>query len=510
MSDEAPLVNNITVFGGGDAGLLSALLLNSYSPELDVRVIDDGTPQTKIGKSTFKSFVSLLHDTLNIPPERFYAEAKPVWKISVYFEDWCGNDPFHVPFTNYVKNSPDSSRQFAQECYHRYENDLPLCDPLVDVFAQNNLSPFFNIDSKGNQERFQHHAYHLNIHEFNDFLRTLCDERGISIINDAIADVETDGETITQVISETDSYTADFFVDATGANRMLIGELDTEFESFGTLLDSAIVTQQPLDFEDIVGATVLNSGDNGWLWQIDTVGERDIAYVYASDYTSDADALTEFNEHHDTEYTADDVDTYRFSAGFYPEPCVGNCFAVGNAHGFIEPIQSLSLSTSAMISDRFAKRLSEHRHRNTPAFRKYLNEKSAEDWRANYDFVLLHYLFQDEDTEFWNDMRELPRPDRLQNHIKTFRESGLPGYSMCEDAITGASESWLHYLVFYATGVECEFYENNDITVNQDVIDRLEQRDEDRTQFARDHLPYNQQVVSSVYQMGKGKTTTPF
>jgi tryptophan halogenase len=71
--------------------------------------------------------------------------------------------------------------------------------------------------------------------------------------------------------------------------------------------------------------TVVESGEFGWCWQIDTFENRDLGYVYASEFVDDDAALAEFLEHVDEPVEEDDVVNYEFSSGYYDPAWTGNC-----------------------------------------------------------------------------------------------------------------------------------------------------------------------------------------
>ena len=99
MSDESlDPIDRITIVGGGDAGLMTALALEKGLDDPDIVVIDDFDESVpEIGKSTLTFVAYFLHNLLDIDRPRMIRDVKLAFKTTVFFEDWCGVGPFHSP-----------------------------------------------------------------------------------------------------------------------------------------------------------------------------------------------------------------------------------------------------------------------------------------------------------------------------------------------------------------------------------------------------------------------------
>jgi tryptophan halogenase len=68
-------IEDVTVVGGGDSGLLAALALKQMNPGLDVSVVDNfGQEIPQVDKSTFLAIQHILHDNLDIDEQSFVEE----------------------------------------------------------------------------------------------------------------------------------------------------------------------------------------------------------------------------------------------------------------------------------------------------------------------------------------------------------------------------------------------------------------------------------------------------
>jgi len=515
MDDE---IADVTVVGGGDVGLLTALSIRQVNPDVRVRVVDDFQREIpQVGKSTYREIQQLLHGSLGIDESRFISEVKPVWKASVYFRDWCGRPEFHYPFDPPDKYPSAGTPNALEHYYYLYEeahaspDHLTRCEAIVDHAS----SPWF-YGPNGDLDRYDKVAYHLDTERFNTFLRTLCRERGISLVDDEIVDVETDGNRIVTIRSRGQQYESDLYVDATGFSRVLRSEQDVAFRDFGFPLDSALNVRIDRGLADVIPATIVESGDHGWFWHIDTYDDRDLGYVYASDYVSDEDALDEFRAYVDSVdpaapsagasggagsvLDADDVDHYEFTAGYFEQAWVENCLAIGNAEGFVEPLQSTALTANTSLAVQFANLLSSRGQRVDDDARDAYNTAVSRTWESIHDFVGVHYSYSTGDTPFWRDVGGMHVSDRVGRIDAAFDRYGydwtvdIPDDEGFADLKVFSLPDF--YTIMRNLGVDSAFYESLDVTVSDDV----ERSETERYRQIRDQVATNHLTTRELYQ----------
>ena len=202
----------------------------------------------------------------------------------MYFRDWCGYPAFHYPFdvaSHFLPadgaDAVENHSYFYEELYDSQDHRTK-CEELVAQQA----SPWYFSPREGGTRKYENVAYHLNTRRFNTFLRQVCAERDITLVDDEVVTVDTAGDRITRLRSRNRAYEADLFVDASGFSRVLKDEQDGSFRAFDLPLDAALNARADLSLDEVVPATVIDTGDHGWLWQIDTYDNRDRGYVYAS------------------------------------------------------------------------------------------------------------------------------------------------------------------------------------------------------------------------------------
>ena len=490
-------VSSVTVVGGGDSGMLTALAIRQLHPDMTIRVVDDFSEDPpNVGKSTFYAIMTLFHDFLEIDETRFYHEVKPVWKGSVFFRDWCGYDPFHFAFDARSKKPNPASPRSGQSLYYHYKTQSlrTVAEEIVDQ----QKTPILFSPSDGSYAQYPYMAYHLPLRRFSAFLKALCGERDVDLVDDRVTDVTvgSNGQTIRRVSSDTQVYQSDLYIDCTGFRRLLISELDAEYKHFDIPLDAAVHATADHTLGDIEPATIVETGEYGWFWQIDTHDNRDLGYVYSSAHLDQDAAVAELDAHRDEEFTT--VEHYAFDSGFYEDAWVGNCIANGNAVGFIEPLQSTALTTHLKVAMRLSRMLASHARYNTPALREGFNKYVRASWNSIYDFISVHYKFAAGENDFWQEMQSIPLSEKVEAYINYYDRNGLEllDNELVDDAgtelgmISFATTSL--YLLMMNMGAKSSFYEEYDIPVERQIRDRVDSMNQQRESIVAECLSYEE------------------
>lgn len=472
----ATKIDNVIVAGGGDAGKLAALVLKHENPAVNVRVIDDlAEPPKEVGKSTFSSITTILHDHLDIDHEEFIREVNPVWKHSVYLEDWAGTE-FFTPFD--TKDTLERAEKPLEEIHYRYQKDnFTTIDELGTLEAK---TPFVKRGKGINYKQpYPFVAYHLNVYKFDNYLSTLMEQRGIELIDDQIETVNVDGEWITSIETESESYEADLFVDATGFSRVLASKLPVSFSEYDFSLDSALVTQLPISLDEIVPATVVRTLDHGWTWQIDTTDTRDIGYVYASDYTTREDAANDFRDKYDIPDTTT-LSHHKFRSGQHDRAWVGNCLIAGDAFAFVEPLQATSLSTHAHIMYDVAKNLTANSWTMHEGLRSIVNSTVNAYWNEIYDFLSTFYRYSDGETPFWQDMKSVGDDDEWAEYVDEYADGAgfMSARAGHDSRLTFGKVFNIHQTDYtlYNLGVPIDLHESGEMSVSEAAKEHVEQQ----------------------------------
>ena len=472
----------LTVVGGGDSGLITALCVRQLNPDLEINVVDDFDEEPpRTGKATFRAILGIFHDFLEIDRRRFIEEVRPVFKASAYFKNWCGYEPFHHPFDIAEMVPHHEEPHYAERAYFLYDEvyrneDLRSMDEEI---VRQRKTPYYV--ENYNLKPYPHFAYQFDTHPFNSFLRTLCEERDINLVNDRVETVHRDGDCITRIEGESASFESDLFVDASGFQRVLMNEMDAEFKEFDIPLDTAYVAQLDRPISEVIPATVFETGECGWFWLIDAYEHRDMGYVFASDYIDEEDALVEFREYCDISEGEYDIGKYTFTSGYYRDIWVGNCIAIGNAAGIVEPLQAPNLTTNAQAAVALSILLAGHDCIIHDGIRDTYNNAVCSLWESIYDFIYMHYRFADGDNAFWEAMQNLEGSERTRGIIEEFDKNGLvtaiTPVTSAVNPVSAENEIWSltlfplnsFYSIMRRMGATSKFYEEHEIEVSDTV-----------------------------------------
>lgn len=396
------MIRRVLVLGGGTAGLLAALSVKTRVPALEVCVLrSTELGVIGVGEGSTVALPTFLHGFLAIDPGEFLKRAEPIWKLGLRFVEWGPREFFHY--------------SFAPSLQVRW-NKLPklagyFCDDHMDgigfaVALMEENRAFLRLPDGGLQMQ-RDFGYHLENARFVDFLEACARQRGIELLDDTVDEVRRiEGGVGGLVLKSGREEQADLYVDSSGFRSLLLGEtLKERFRSFQSTLycDRAIVGGWPRRDEVIKPYTTAQTMSAGWCWQIEHEHRINRGYVYSSDFISDDAAEHEFRaQNSEIEGTR----IVRFRSGRYENAWVGNVVAIGNACGFVEPLEATSLgaisSESALLSEII---LDSDRDPSLSQIR-YFNEVMGLSWDNIRRFLAIHYKFNTRfDTPFWRACR---------------------------------------------------------------------------------------------------------
>jgi tryptophan halogenase len=110
----------------------------------------------------------------------------------------------------------------------------------------------------------------------------------------------------------------------------------------------------------------------------------------------------------------------KFDAGKLETSWVKNCAAVGLSSSFIEPLEASSIGCSIQQAFLLCDLLVAYRP-DSKYTENHFNRRCDELLTNILDFVALHYVTKRNDTDFWKSVKELPKPDSLQEKLESFK-----------------------------------------------------------------------------------------
>jgi tryptophan 7-halogenase len=419
------MIQRVLVLGGGSAGFLAAISLKIKLPDLHVSVIrSKAMGVIGVGEATTFAFPNYLHGRLRIEPGEFHRQAQPTWKLGIRFLNWGPRHHFDYTFRAQVSSRWENlSKPNGYYCYEDFEyaDAFPALMSHDKAFARNpHGGPHIGTDV----------AYHIENRTFVAYLETYAERLGIAIQDDLVAEVKQDDAGVAGLVLQSGrTETADLYIDCSGFASLLLSKtLHEPYQSFSPTLfnDRAVWGGWERTDESIRPYTTAEAMDAGWCWRIDHEFLINRGYVYCSAFISDDEAEREFRAKNPKVQTTKPV---KFVTGRYERAWAKNVVGIGNAAGFVEPLESTSLGVICDQSDSLVNSLIECDRRPTPTVVRQYNKRFALKWDNIRDFLGIHYKFNTGmDTPFWRECREKCDIAGADEVVEYYRENGPGAY----------------------------------------------------------------------------------
>ncbi len=421
LSEQTPKppgkIRSVGVIGGGTSGYFAAIALKKRFPELDVTVVESKSiPIIGVGEATTTLMPPFLHHQLGLDVVELYREVRPTWKLGIKF-DWGlpGDSFFTYPFgeTNPVDAAAHDGHLLDQS--------------FTSMLMVENKSPMIRGDQGEPVSLLPRlkFAYHLDNAPFVAFLARHAERAGIAHLDAIIDDVvaSPDGARVEHLRTDDGrELRFDLYIDATGFRSLLIEKaLGSPFQSYGSTLlcDTAVVAQvpQPGVVQPYTLAQTMNAG---WCWKIPVEGEDHRGYVFSSAFLSEEQAIAEMRTKNPG---MGDTWKVRFRSGRHRDFWKGNVVAVGNAYGFVEPLESTALH---MVITEIAYVIGcLETAGDGPPDTDFASARVGGHWDYLRGFLGLHYRFNRKlDTPFWAACRNDIDVSNVQAAIDHFRAHG--------------------------------------------------------------------------------------
>ncbi|MGH7440459.1 MAG: tryptophan 7-halogenase, partial [Polyangiaceae bacterium] len=393
--------SSVGVLGGGTAGYLVALALKRRFPELPVTLVESSAvPIIGVGEATTTLMPPFLHHQLGLDIVELFESVEPTFKLGIKFL-W---GPPETEYFTYPFGEAWPLDAFVHDGDLRGQsiNSLLMGADQGPVVR----SPDGSLLSLLPSLKF---AYHLDNKPFVAFLARAARRAGVEHVDATIADVEplAGGAGIATIrAADGRALRFDLFVDATGFRSLLLeGALGSPFESYARSLfcDRAIVATVPQK-GGIGPYTAAETMDAGWCWRIPVAGEDHRGYVHSSSFL-DVDAATA--EMRAKNPGMGEPWVVKFRSGRHRDFWIGNTVAVGNAYGFVEPLESTALHMViievAYLLEGLSGLRAGHDDRSYAAF---ASRSVGEHWDYLRWFLAVHYRYNGRlDTPFWRAAR---------------------------------------------------------------------------------------------------------
>jgi hypothetical protein len=398
----------IVIVGGGTAGWMAANLLACQwknteivlveSKEIGIIGVGEGsTPHLK-----------LFFDAINVPDSQWMPRCNATFKNGITFDKWSALKGFESYFHPFAVQTDDvfTVPLFFKNIQARMQGYNVNAHPddyfLASYLAKNNLGPLPD-------ECFPFgvaYGYHFDSALLGQFLAEHAINNGVSRIFGNVDNIEIngDGNISTVRLSDGQKLNADFFIDCSGFNSLLMQKaLKVNYQSFKDNLvnDAAVVL--PSKISKIIPVETRSTAlSNGWAWQIPLQNRFGNGYVYSSEYI-DADAAeTELRQHLgllDCDLQARHL---QMKVGRVEKHWHKNCLAVGLSQGFIEPLEATAIALSFNTIAQFMRHF--EKGHGTNQFEADFNQDINTRFDGIRDYVVCHYKAnQRTDSDYWRD-----------------------------------------------------------------------------------------------------------
>lgn len=443
MSDP---VRSILILGGGSAGLLAALALRTRLPHVPVTLVRSAKLGViGVGEGTNVSVPHFLHGYLGLDQAAFMRRVDPLYKRGVRFI-WGSRPHYNFGFgINVAHEAPGLPRPAGYYC----DGDMGRTSVISSLMESGR---FFARGPQGAPRNIGMFGYHFENEKLVAFLESEAAARGVAIVDDELRQAavgECGVEELRMASGRT--FKADLYVDASGFQSELLGKaLGEPFESFKSSLfcERAVVGKWARTAEAVNPHTTAENMQAGWCWQIEHRHAIARGYVYAPAFISDAEAEAEFRRKNPR---ITDTRVVKFTSGRYRRLWVRNVVAVGNASGFVEPLEATALGAICEQSNLLVQCLLDSGQAPGPSMVAGFNRATTASWDAIRWFLALHYKFNTRfDTPFWREARASANLGDAEEVVAFYKENGPShmGRALVPRPVEmfGLDGYWLHLL----------------------------------------------------------------
>jgi tryptophan halogenase len=428
VAQSAP-VRSVVIVGGGTAGWMTAASLAHRLNRLGVTitVVESSAIGTiGVGEATVPA-IRRYFQSLGLDAFEVMKATNGTIKLAIEFDGWRheGHSFMH-PFGRFgLEAGPVAFHHLWNRL--RREHDAGLLDEYA-MGAQLARAGRMALPPETARVDFEHFdwAVHFDASKFAAYLRQFAQALGVRRVDARVSEVlRGDNETVRCVrLASGELLEGALFVDCSGFHRLLIERsLGSGFIDWRHWLpcDRAVALPcAPADPEHIAPYTRSRALEAGWSWRIPLQNRVGNGYVYSSDHSSDEQALETLRGELEGQVLGE-PNLVRFRAGHVRRFWIGNCVAIGLAAGFLEPLESTSISLIQMGIDKLLhfwpdEGMGEARWAQLSG--EY-NRLSVTEFERIRDFIVLHYSANGRrNGELWRYCREMPLPDTLSRKIE--------------------------------------------------------------------------------------------
>lgn len=437
MNIEVTAVRRIVVLGGGSAGWLTAATLaaelGGQGPDaLQITLIESpDVPSIGVGEGTWPTMRATLQ-RIGLSEVELVQACDAAFKQGSRFDGWLHGgdaDRYYHPFTlPHGWGDADLAGAWLQGARERPFADCVGPQPQVcdaSLAPKQTTTPEFG--------GVLNYGYHFDAVKLGHLLqRHATQGLGVRHVLDHVTAVRSheNGDIAALSTRGHGDIQGDLFIDCSGLASLLLGQhYGIAMHSVKGVLfnDSALAAQVPhADAQaPLASATISTAHAEGWTWDIGLPTRRGIGLVFSSSHVDDAAAERALRRHLQRQgLSLGDAAPrlLRFSPGYRQEFWHRNCVAVGQAAGFIEPLEASALAMVELSAAFIRDEMPADRAAMALVARRF-NDAFAYRWARVIDFLKLHYvLSRRADADYWREHRApATQPDSLRELLQLWR-----------------------------------------------------------------------------------------
>ena len=422
-------IKHICIVGGGSSGWITAAYALAQLPWAKITLIESpNIPTVGVGEATILNFDNFLEVDCGIPAPIWQNESNAVVKTGILFPNWKDGDKtvWHPFFFNgtHITNEEGVSEYHARtalgfEANIDFNEYVEFAAAWYHPSVEKKLLPEMRVHNVG---------WHLDAIKLarclSEYLRNKYTKQLTHILGDVSNIVVEDGN-ITSFDVNGNKFEADVYIDCTGFRRLLSSSIPgSNFVSGDKMLFANAAVAGPVAYEsdmDIIPPyTICQACEHGWIWKTSIEGRIGSGLVYNDTLLSKEEAEQFFINHWGKErMLTEKFNHIKFKPEYNTRNWRGNCFSVGLASGFLEPLESTGLHL-LIRGAKVGLDMLRKRYYSQPDI-DYFNSDMATLYSDAIDFVGLHYMNNSRPGPFWDLVRkEFVPSDSLKAQIELF------------------------------------------------------------------------------------------
>jgi hypothetical protein len=401
----------IVIAGGGTAGWLAALFMSKNHPNHEVTVI--ASSQIGVigaGEGVTGELMDVIvgqYGDFGIDPQDFLMKTGAMPKYGILHKNWTAkkDSAYFGPIDGSLSSLylPDDVIAYLSSFHPNKAHQGSFYGQMYE----HDISPISKVTHEFEMSTF---AFHFDAKLAADYLEKVALAADNCVLIDKkikSAHIGSAGLMTNVTLEDGQQVDADFFIDATGFARLLIKEFDHKWISYKKHLpvNTAIPFFQDYAPGDVIKPySIADAQSSGWYWEAAVQHRRGCGYVFSDDF------MTVDQAHAEIETTlgkkVKPIKIIKFDSGRLENSWIKNCYAIGLASAFSEPLEATSVHATirclAHLSHEFLQPTLEDTI--NPASIRLCNQRINKMYDDFKDFISSHYQGGRSDTEFWKYM----------------------------------------------------------------------------------------------------------